>query len=340
MKKILLLTMFAFMSSVNAQHFAFDNTEFVFRTNWALTNQFVEIDTNPFRDNAIILKSEITPEVKRNYGDTSMEFYLTKSDNQKPTITLGFRGGNTIHVGKGNVHRRIVPKKISFIIDRDVSNGFTITELEFKESWVYEDYYRFTGDVGALMDKIIPSKVVHVMMEGEIVITKRDKSVTRKPYKDYYLLPSFIRVKAPEVLENLDPTFKNTGFQYRLGMVNINEFDLEAYVDVFLKDAKENHDLTLRPGRVSIRFTQLEGETIARAWNTNRDGVVVEVDPENWKGANPIMRWYIIYHELGHDILNLEHGQGGPLLRPVAPKYVTYEQLEEYKTEMFEYYKN
>ena len=54
-------------------------------------------------------------------------------------------------------------------------------------------------------------------------------------------------------------------------------------------------------------FKELDKETIAIALRKDDDSkVTVVVDPENWYAANQAKRWYIIYHELGHDILNLE----------------------------------
>ena len=124
-----------------------------------------------------------------------------------------------------------------------------------------------------------------------------------------------------------------------LGWEGANPFDLRYYVDTFVKDAKEN-GVSPFPGIINISFEQLEGNRIATAYNMNKYGVLVKVDPENWNAASDAKRWYIIYHELGHDILDFEHGTGGDLMNPVAPFAVTYAELIELKNKMFETYKN
>ena len=85
---------------------------------------------------------------------------------------------------------------------------------------------------------------------------------------------------------------------------------------------------------------ELEGDKIASAYNMNEDdSVLVLVDPENWYDANQPKRWYIIYHELGHDILNLEHGECGPMMKETANGNYSWDRLEKDKNTMFETYK-
>ena len=71
----------------------------------------------------------------------------------------------------------------------------------------------------------------------------------------------------------------------------------------------------------------------------NDDQVYIKVDPENWQKASQAKRWYIIYHELGHDILNLDHGECGPMMNSVAKANYSWKELERDKNTMFEAYK-
>lgn len=141
------------------------------------------------------------------------------------------------------------------------------------------------------------------------------------------------------------PSIKNkSDYKVVNGLANTNPFNLDKYIDKFLLDAKNNHNIDLsfvNQKERLILFKELEEETIAVALRKGNDEeVFVVVDPENWYDANQAKRWYIIYHELGHDILNLEHGEGGRMMDERASGEYTWERLEKDKAIMFEYYKN
>ena len=140
------------------------------------------------------------------------------------------------------------------------------------------------------------------------------------------------------------PTMKNKNiYKVANGLANVNPFNLDKYIDKFILDAKTNHNIDLsyvNKGDKLILFKELEGETIAAAYKMNDDdNVLVLVDPENWYDANQSKRWYIIYHELGHDILNLEHGECGPMMKETANGNYSWDRLEKDKNTMFESYK-
>ena len=67
--------------------------------------------------------------------------------------------------------------------------------------------------------------------------------------------------------------------------------------------------------------------------------IIIKVDPEKWGTASEEKRWYILYHELGHDVLNLEHGECGAMMNEYAKPDYTWSELEKDKTTMFESYK-
>ena len=46
----------------------------------------------------------------------------------------------------------------------------------------------------------------------------------------------------------------------------------------------------------------------------NNKKIILRIDPEKWESATLLERWYTIYHELGHDVLNLKHGEGGRMM--------------------------
>ena len=88
-------------------------------------------------------------------------------------------------------------------------------------------------------------------------------------------------------------------------------------------------------------FEELEGKNIAISYGLNDDrNIVIKVDPTNWQDASIEKKWYIIYHELGHDVLNLEHGQGGKMMFNFADKEYHWLEFIQDKKVMFDYYKS
>ena len=51
--------------------------------------------------------------------------------------------------------------------------------------------------------------------------------------------------------------------------------------------------------------------------------------------SSEIKRWYTLYHELGHDILNLDHGEGGRMMFNFAPSDYTWQQFFDDRDAMF-----
>ena len=163
-------------------------------------------------------------------------------------------------------------------------------------------------------------------------------------YKDYIISLSGFTAAYNKYREKEAPTEKNKNlYKVSNGLANVNPFNLEKYIDKFILDAKINHNIDLsyvnKRDRLII-FRELKEKTIATAYKMNNDNeVFVKVDPENWYAANQSKRWYIIYHELGHDILNLEHGECGAMMNATTSGNYSWGRLEKDKNTMFESYK-
>ena len=61
------------------------------------------------------------------------------------------------------------------------------------------------------------------------------------------------------------------------------------------------------------------------------------VDPEKWSSASIQKKWYVMYHELGHDVLNLNHGQAGKMMFTFADKQYTWNEFVVDKEYMFNF---
>jgi hypothetical protein len=181
-------------------------------------------------------------------------------------------------------------------------------------------------------------------ISGKTLYIDSDETKWDLEAKDYIMDLTGFTAAINKYIGDEVPTMKNKNiYKVANGLANVNPFNLDKYIDKFILDAKTNHNIDLsyvNKGDKLILFKELEGETIAAAYKMNDDdNVLVLVDPENWYDANQSKRWYIIYHELGHDILNLEHGECGPMMKETANGNYSWDRLEKDKNTMFETYK-
>ena len=111
-----------------------------------------------------------------------------------------------------------------------------------------------------------------------------------------------------------------------------NEYDIELMVKTFFEDIFAVNKYYESPSNLITKleenkkivfnnivglFESLDGDTIAQSFAIGDDSkVLLKIDSEKWVKATTMKRWYILYHELGHDVLNLRHGQGGKMMFP------------------------
>lgn len=89
--------------------------------------------------------------------------------------------------------------------------------------------------------------------------------------------------------------------------------DFQMYLDQFYKDLKYYNYTPEQPDNVIIKFAELnkipETKDFAGiSLGYNKDYCIeIYIHPEVWFSANEAQKYWIIYHELAHDILNLDH---------------------------------
>jgi hypothetical protein len=133
----------------------------------------------------------------------------------------------------------------------------------------------------------------------------------------------------------------------------VEEYDLEAMINVFLENYINNYIKIGLPENkvvqiplfieefknmfnIKATFVPLENDALALAYGFNDDkNIILKVDPEKWAKASSAKRWYTLYHELGHDVLNFEHGQGGKMMFNFADRDYTWETFEKDRNYMF-----
>lgn len=99
-------------------------------------------------------------------------------------------------------------------------------------------------------------------------------------------------------------------------------------------------EIRFRP-KIKATFESLEGNSIALSSGYMDDrNIIIKIDPEMWEKSSLVKRWYILYHELGHDILNLNHGEGGKMMFNFINKEYTWDDFIKDRETMFNIYKS
>jgi hypothetical protein len=133
-----------------------------------------------------------------------------------------------------------------------------------------------------------------------------------------------------------------------------NEFDLEFMVNLFLDDLINNNLERGEPSlliknirlhrkspinriKIDATFTTLEKGVLAQSYGFKDDkNIILKVDPQGWAKASSAKKWYTLYHELGHDVLNFEHGQGGKMMFNYSEQEYNWEDFNDDRNYMFD----
>ena len=170
---------------------------------------------------------------------------------------------------------------------------------------------------------------------------KKKSIVTIKEANSYAKIISYIKFYLLD-----EKSFEISG----VDILDIDTYNLESMVDFFLRDLyffgqkynKESFDIpnqSFFDDNVQIEFISLEGKTIALAYGFESESeIVIKVDPVKWQRSSIPKRWYVLYHELGHDKLNFSHGQGSKMMFNFVDKDYTWEEFFEDRQKMFEVY--
>jgi hypothetical protein len=119
-------------------------------------------------------------------------------------------------------------------------------------------------------------------------------------------------------------------------MKEINTYDLKKMVQFFLDDCIRNNIKVPSIKTLSATFEPQDDGIIALALGMNNDNqIIIRIDPKSWQKASPQKKWYVLYHELGHDVLNLNHGEGGKMMFNFADIDYTWNSFYKDKEYMF-----
>lgn len=153
---------------------------------------------------------------------------------------------------------------------------------------------------------------------------------------DYYdnLFYQFNFLQSYDDFEFLD---ENLFFINSQDYRKINTYDLKSMVKLFLDDCKLNGISISNKINISSTFEVLESRTLGVSLGRNNPDIIIKIDPESWSKSSIIKRWYLIYHELGHDVLNLKHGEGGKMMFTFSDREYKWKEFFDDKKYMFNY---
>ncbi|TDQ15197.1 hypothetical protein DFQ04_3083 [Algoriphagus boseongensis] len=125
--------------------------------------------------------------------------------------------------------------------------------------------------------------------------------------------------------------------------------DFSLYLDKFYRDLNVFGIYPKKPSNVTIKFARLDQITNtthihAMSYGGDNDDLIeIYINPSSWDKFNKPKRHYLMYHELAHDILNLDDLPGieankGKLMYPAIESYerITMDEFIEAYQELFE----
>ncbi len=116
--------------------------------------------------------------------------------------------------------------------------------------------------------------------------------------------------------------------------LNIKSNDIADFLKIFTN----NINLYFEDIRDFENAPDYNSIAIARSMNNNCR-LDIQVDYSNWNDATNIKRLWIMYHELTHDLFNVEHGHGGPLMDSTLPLELTKETFLQSRMTLINYLK-
>ena len=120
---------------------------------------------------------------------------------------------------------------------------------------------------------------------------------------------------------------------------NVDLYDLREMIKIFISDCRVN-GIDILPNNIKATFDELPEGTVALASGFNNDNqITIKADPAKWQNASPSKKWYVLYHELGHDVLNLDHGEGGKMMFNYVDRDYSWDEWLNDKKYMFNSYK-
>ena len=231
---------------------------------------------------------------------------------------------------------KFIKKKISYWKNKKKS------EISFK-GFKYK-----TIDVKNYDGRIKKETIQHYIEDGFARVFESNGDIC---FEEFYIFGKLIHSKDWQCKE----TYVNPIGNYSSDEINSSrEYDLEFMVNLFLDDIINNNLERGEPSlliknlrlnrksaingiRISATFIPLDGNALALSYGMNDNkNIILKVDPNEWSKASSAKKWYTLYHELGHDVLNFEHGHGGKMMFNYSDEEYNWESFNDDRNYMFD----
>lgn len=90
---------------------------------------------------------------------------------------------------------------------------------------------------------------------------------------------------------------------------------------------------------ISVNFELNKEGVLGESYSMNDDSrITLRLNPNLWNQNSNYKKIYVLYHELGHDVLNFEHGEGGKMMFPISDNEYDWKGFDLDRRYMFESY--
>lgn len=148
-------------------------------------------------------------------------------------------------------------------------------------------------------------------------------------------------------VNNLDFEFYQTETEFKLLETHyINGIDIENFntnnivemVNLFLFDCNSNGIKTSK-SKIDIEFVELEEPLLGLSMGKDNDNLIkIKINKNKWDISSRAKQWYVLYHELGHDVLNFDHFEGGKMMSPISERGYSWSEFWNDRQIMFNYF--
>lgn len=120
----------------------------------------------------------------------------------------------------------------------------------------------------------------------------------------------------------------------------INFFDSRNLIELFLNDLELSLDNYLEQrvipekiqsqlkanilriknnSEISVDFDLMKEGVLGESYSIYDDTkITLSINPVLWNDSSDVKKLYVLYHELGHDVLNFKHGEGGKMMFTIS----------------------
>lgn len=345
MKNLFFFSLFMFPFFVLSQEFYIDKGGDVNYTNHKIQSSWVDLNENEARN--FLIQSGFTRIQTETNGDTiEISGYINKREYEY-VRTLIFSKKNI----KGYIDGIAFPFLSTICMAKSMKKNYS--------SYTMELYYKGLKSgvtiEEALRNKFLKYHRISLINNGYTNLQPHTLSELEKGITHIYSTPNVN--KNINNFSSFCSVVKNTNCLYYFSsyksyhitskdyfvknydLKKIDQFDLDLMVNVFLEDCKLN-GINLKKGKISVSFEVLKNSTLGLSYGINNDSMIkLKIDPILWSKASAPKRWYLLYHELGHDVLNFEHGQGGKMMFNFADTGYSWKEFWDDRARMFASYK-